>query len=166
MMSSTTNEYADHFLWEISNTDSNRIVMSSKSNLSPHTAYTESKCLPFGEYSLVTRSKNQTTSENVSYSLEAADTLIYDRSTNEYFESEESFTVCSSDSDCIDFDGCTADICDPETRLCESQFLNDTDCSDCTWGTLELTLDNYPDETSWELDSLVDKTQVSVRSGE
>ena len=119
-MTSTTNEDADYFLWEISNKDSNRIIMSSEINLSPHVTHSESKCLPFGECSLVTRSDNQTTSENASYSLEVSDELIYDRSTNGHFESEYYFTVYSSDSDCDDFDGCATDICDPETRLCKS----------------------------------------------
>ena len=139
--------------------------MSSKINLSPHATCAESTCFQFGEHSLVTRLDNQTTPENYSYSLEVADALIYDRSTHEYFESEDYFTVFSSDSDCVDFDGCAADICDPETRLCEIQFLNDIDFSDCTWSALELILENYPDETSWELSSLVDKIQVSARSG-
>ena len=89
VMNSTTNEYADSLLWEIINTDYNRIFMSSETNLSPHTTryYTESKCLPFGEYSLVaTYSENQTKSENVSYSLQTANDLTYDRYSNEYFE--------------------------------------------------------------------------------
>ena len=166
MMNSTTNEFADYFSWEINDAGSNRIIMSSESTLSPHTTYSASKCLPFGDYSLVARySKIQTISENVSYSLQAADLLIYEASTNAYLESEELFTVCASDSDCQDYDGCTTDVCDSETRLCESQLLNDTDCSNCTWVTLELTLDNYPDETSWNLATEVGKHEVDVLSG-
>ena len=166
MMNSTTNEFADYFLWDISSTNSNRIFMSSESSLSPHTTYTESKCLPFGDYGLVVKYlENKTVFENVSYSLEVAEELIYGRSNNEYFESEELFTVCASDIDCLDFNGCTTDVCDPETRLCENQVMNDTDCSNCTWVTVELTLDNYPDETSWDLASSVNKTQFSVLSG-
>lgn len=166
MMNSTTNEFADYFSWEINDAGSSRIIMSSEPTLSPHTAYSASKCLPFGDYSLVARySKIQTISENVSYSLQAADLLIYEASTNAYLESEELFTVCASDSDCQDYDGCTTDVCDSETRLCESQLLNDTDCSNCTWVTLELTLDNYPDETSWNLATEVGKHDVDVLSG-
>ena len=166
MINSVTNEFVAYLLWEISNTDSNRIFISSYSNLHPHTTCSESKCLPFGDYSLVTRcSKNETMSENVSYSFQAANIIIYDMSTNENFESEESFTVCASDIDCLDYDGCTTDICDPETRICENQVMNNTDCSNCTWLSLVLTMDNYPDETSWNLASTVGKREVSVLSG-
>merc|ERR1712194_304270 len=161
-----TNEFADYFLWEISNTVSNRIFMSSESSLSPHTTYSESNCLPFGDYSLVARySMNETLSKNVSYSFQVTDTKIYDKSTNEYFETEDFFTVCESDSDCLDFDGCRIDVCDSETRICDNQILNDTACSKCTWVSLELTLDNYPEETSWNLASTVGKGEVSVLSG-
>ena len=166
MMKSTTNEFADYFSWEISDTVSKTIFMSSEPALFPHATYSESKCLPFGDYSLVARySKNVTMSENVSYSFQAADKIIYDMSTNENFESEESFTVCASDIDCLDYDGCTTDICDPETRICENQVMNNTDCSNCTWLSLVLTMDNYPDETSWNLASTVGKREVSVLSG-
>merc|ERR1711862_409074 len=125
------------------------IIMSSEPTLSPHTAYSASKCLPFGDYSLVaTYSKIQTISENVSYSLQAADLLIYEASTNSHLESEELFTFGAS-----------------ETSLCEIQLVSDTDCSNCTWVTLELTLDNYPDETSWNLATEVGKHDVDVLSG-
>ena len=166
IMSSTTNEFADHFSWEIINTESNRIFMSSESNLSPYTTYTESKCLPFGDYSIIARySENQKKSENVLCLLQAAGVLIYDISTNEEFEFEEFFTVCSSDSDCIDYDGCTIDVCDPKTKLCENKVLKNADCIDCTLVTLELKLDNYPDETSWDLASSENKNHISVLSG-
>ena len=61
--------------------------MLRESHLSTHTKFTESTCLPFGEHSLATRSENLKTSEIFSCSLEAADTLTSDRSTNEPFES-------------------------------------------------------------------------------
>ena len=66
--------------------------MSSESSLSPHVTCAESKCLPFGDYVLVDScSENKTVSENISYSLEIADELIYGRSSNECFGSEEFF---------------------------------------------------------------------------
>ena len=104
-------------------------------------------------------------SKNVSYSLQSADVLIYNESTNEKFEFEEFFTVCSTHSDCFDYDGCTIDVCDQETKLCENKVLKNADCIDCTWVTLELRLDNYPDETSWDLASSVNKNHISVLSG-
>ena len=63
------------------------------------------------------------------------------------------------------FDGCIRDVCDTESRLYESQFPNDADCSNCAWGALELTLDNYLDETSWKLATKVGKREVAVLSG-
>ena len=55
MMNSTTNEFVQWFLWELSNADSNRIFMPSESTLSPYEACSESKCLPFRGFILVAR---------------------------------------------------------------------------------------------------------------
>ena len=54
---------------------------------------------------------------------------------------------------------------DNETRICSSELLNETDCSNCTWIIVELTLDNYPEETT-ELCSSDDKSEFSVLAGE
>merc|ERR1711983_521011 len=56
--------------------------------------------------------------------------------------------VCSEDSDCDDGNDCTADTC--ENGVCSSVL----DCASCGKGAssvLELTTDNYPGETSWDL---------------
>ena len=55
MMSSTTNECVESFLWKIISACNNRIVMQSEINLSPHATRAESKCLLFGNYILVVR---------------------------------------------------------------------------------------------------------------
>ena len=73
--------------------------------------------------------------------------------------------MCKSDSDCIDFDGCTKDICNSESRICENFRLNETECIACRWVSIELIPDNYPEETSWMLESKVDKRD-SILSGE
>merc|ERR1711902_311992 len=56
--------------------------------------------------------------------------------------------VCANDAACDDEDPCTADTCD--NGVCSSVV----DCSLCGGGVgsvLELTTDNYPSETSWDI---------------
>merc|ERR1711902_249420 len=56
--------------------------------------------------------------------------------------------ACGSDAACDDEDPCTADTCN--NGVCSSV----TDCSLCGGGAscvLELTTDNYPGETSWDI---------------
>merc|ERR1712176_11519 len=56
--------------------------------------------------------------------------------------------VCASDASCDDGDPCTADTC--TDGVCSSVF----DCSICGGGAsslLELTTDNYPAETAWDI---------------
>lgn len=112
VMNYSTNEFADHFTWEIDSKENNRIIMSSTTTLSPHTTYNETTYLPVGDYSLVVSYLENTTQiENVSYSLLAANELISIDSKNDFFESGEFFTVCKSDNDCLDFDGYSSDFC-------------------------------------------------------
>merc|ERR1712003_456274 len=57
-------------------------------------------------------------------------------------------TVCGSDAACDDNDPCTTDTC--TAGVCS----NVLDCSNCGGGVssvLELTTDNYPGETSWDI---------------
>lgn len=91
-MTSAANKFSDCFSWELSDADSNRIIMSSDSTLSPHTTYSESICLAFGDCNFASRClKNQTTAENVSYSSKTADLTFHEKSTKECFDSEEFF---------------------------------------------------------------------------
>ena len=99
------------------------------------------------------------------HSLEASEELISDNSTNKYFESIESFALFKSDSDCLDFDGCSIDVCNFANRTCENEVVNDANCSSCNWASLDMTLDNCKDEASCNLSYLVNKNQVSVLSG-
>merc|ERR1712176_437891 len=63
-------------------------------------------------------------------------------------ESGSCQSVCGSDAACDDGDECTADTC--SDGVCSSVL----DCSICGGGTsslLELTTDNYPGETEWDI---------------
>merc|ERR1712241_1261684 len=56
--------------------------------------------------------------------------------------------ACASNAACDDGDACTVDICD--NGVCSSVL----DCAICGGGAfsvLELTTDNYPGETSWDI---------------
>merc|ERR1712003_135395 len=57
-------------------------------------------------------------------------------------------TVCGSDAACDDNDPCTTDTC--TAGVCSNML----DCSNCGGGVtsvLELTTDNYPGETEWDI---------------
>ena len=147
----TTNEYPVYFSWKIESVENNRIIMSSDATLAARAEYVESKCLSFGDYVLlVTYDKNDTQADNVTYSFESGGLAIFAGSANGVYESEDFFTICNSNSSCVDFDGCTADNCNAESRVCENVFLNAT-CNNCSDVSVELIVDNYPEETSWEL---------------
>jgi len=150
-MKFTTNEYPDYFSWQIESVDNNRIIMSSDAILAASREYVESKCLSFGDYILlVTYDKNDTQNDNVTYSFEAGGITIFDGSTNGFYESEKFFTICKSNSSCVDYDGCTSDVCNAASRLCENEILK-TQCNSCSNVSVELIVDNYPEETRWEL---------------
>ena len=127
-----TSELEDNIYWKIESKDYNRIIMASESNLKPLRSYSQLKCLAYGTHKfIVNYEENSTLVSNVSYSLKAADKPIFNDSTNDYIDFEEEFTICRSNSDCIDFDGCSTDICNQETNICENKLNNLTDCSNC-----------------------------------
>ena len=67
---------------------------------------------------IVNYEESSTLVQNVSYSLKAADKLIFYDYTNNYIALEEKFTICRNNSDCIDFDRCSIDICNQGTNIC------------------------------------------------
>merc|ERR1712157_286344 len=73
------------------------------------------------------------------------------------------FTICSDNKDCVDFNGCTTDFCNPVTRTCENREEND--CVDCSWLTLQLTLDNYPDESGWYIQHVNNTERTTILNG-
>merc|ERR1712157_650070 len=92
--------------------------------------YSESKCLAFSNYKLsVSYTLNATESNNVTYKLQSGGKTMLEESTNELVEEEEFFTVCSSKKDCLDYDGCTEDICNQESRTCENMI--NSACNSC-----------------------------------
>ena len=140
--------------------------MASESKLKPLRSYSQLKCLAYGTCKFIANyEENSTLISNVSYSLKAADKLIFNDSTNDYIDFERELTICRSNSDCIDFDRCSTDICNQEINICENKLNNLTDCSNCNWISIELETDNYPEETSWTLAALVNKREISVLAG-
>merc|ERR1712228_22918 len=103
------NEHPEHFSWKIENTDNKRIVMSN-SYLSAESEYSESKCLPFANYKLsVLYTLNNTESNNVTYQLQAGAIILFEESIYKFIEMGSVFTVCSSNTQCLGYDGCTTD---------------------------------------------------------
>merc|ERR1712039_288151 len=96
-------------------------------------------------------SKNDTEASNVTYSLKAEDSIIDRFSGNNMLDVEEYFVVCNNDKDCQDYDGCTRDRCNQSTKICENEEVVNNRCSNCKWVTVNLTTDNYPDDTTWSL---------------
>ena len=74
------------------------------------------------------------------------------------------FAICSTDEDCLDFDGCTIDVCNIDSKLCSNQYQSEDDCIDCKWFSFNLTTDNYPDETTWFLTDA--ETNTLIASGD
>merc|ERR1712129_517958 len=118
-----TNSYPDLLSWKIVNTDINRQVISSSLSLQPNVLYDQSKCLQYGRYKFtLSYDMNDTSSNDISYSLEASNMVIDRYESNNYLDIEEYFTICSSDADCLDYDGCTIDFC-TETNICENKEI-------------------------------------------
>ena len=161
-----TNELATELSWSVEYEDKNRIIMTSGNDLHPLTSYSQSKCIAYGRYKfLINYHQNSTLLSNISYSLKAGDKSAFYGSTNDHVESEYDFTVCQHNNDCSDFDGCTNDVCNQETRLCENTLRPESECNDCNWVSVEMITDNYPDETSWDLVAAINNREISVFSG-
>ena len=145
-----TNEYSKEFSWVVKDVDTNRVVMRNAGSLSENQVYTESKCLQFGAYNFISSyDNNETALSNATHTLRVGETILFKDSTNTYIEIENEFTICSTDKDCFDYDGCTSDFCNPATKTCENELMNI--CSNCEWISIEVKPDNYPDETTWFL---------------
>ena len=161
-----TNQFPDEVSWKIERNDKNRIIMKSETGLTPDTSHSQSKCLAYGSYTFALNyEQNSTLVTNVSYSLKAADGVIFDGSTYDYIFLKEEFTVCKSDSDCLDYDGCSTDVCNQETNICENVAKNEADYTNCKWVSVEIITDNYEEETSWYLAAIVGRQEISVLSG-
>ena len=146
-----TNDHPEQISWKIENKDRSKIVMSSNRLLEKNKKYISEKCLEFGNYRFeVIYNENATEAANVTYKLQSGGMVLSKESTNDWIDIEESFTVCKSTHDCLDYDGCTADSCSEEGAVCRN--VNKT-CANCNWITLKIVPDNYPDETTWQLKS-------------
>merc|ERR1712029_553239 len=95
------------------------------------------KCLQFGNYKFsLSYDMNDTLSNDISYSLQAGNKVIDEYESNEFIGVEEEFTVCSSNSDCLDYDGCTDDLCNNNSKICENIDLSI--CVNCKDISIEL----------------------------
>jgi len=164
-LSYTTNAYPKDLSLVIMNTDNNRQIIKSELDLKANTAYTTSKCLPYANYKFfVSYNSPDETASNITYALKSNNMIVFQEDTNKAFEVEDAFTVCSSDSDCYDHDGCTIDSCDNTQALCNNTAFEKDTCDNCTKIKVELIMDNYPDETKW---SIIDsESKVAVLSGD
>merc|ERR1712190_432316 len=139
LLSVSTNIYPNYLNWRIEDLDANK-------------TYKKSQCLAYGSYMFTLEYlNNDTKADNISFSLQAKNSIIDSFSSNDIMEVEKSFIVCSSDSDCIDYDGCSIDFCDQTTNICKNKNLVDELCTSCEWTIINVTADNYPDETKISL---------------
>ena len=86
-------------------------------------------------------------SNNITCEVQSEDSTLFQGSTNQYLEEEILFTICSSNEECLDYDGCSEDLCNQKTKVCENK-INSSNCSDCEWVSVLITPNNYPEETS------------------
>ena len=80
---------------------------------------------------------------------------IFEELSYQIINVEDTFTICSSASDCEDYNGCTADTCD--LSLCNNTKLEEELCNECAQVTILINPDNYPDETKWYLKEIAKK---------
>ena len=104
--------------------------MSSESNLKPFRSYSQLNFWTYRMYKFIVNYKeNSILVQSMSYSLKAADKLIFDDSANNYIALEKKFTVYKDDSNCIDFDRCSTDIYNQGTNIYENKKKNLSNCT-------------------------------------
>jgi len=105
------NEKVEKLSWTVENINKKRVIISSNTTLEANQTYVESKCLEFSDYSfIISYAANDTESNNITYKAQSEDSTLFQGSTNEYLEEEILFTICSSNADCLDYDGCSEDF--------------------------------------------------------
>ena len=107
----------------------------------------------------MTYDTNDASTRNLTYALTVGGVMLFEDSTDMHYEAEDEFTVCSKDTDCLDYDGCTADVCNSTLRICENKLSNDTRIN-CDCFSVKITPDNYPEETTWYLRNYENKDLV------
>ena len=99
------------------NTDNNRIVISELFLTTVNQLYIHNTYLEFRSYNfMISYDSNNTSLSNISYSLKAGEVILFEDSNNTHLDSENEFTICSSNIDCYDYDGCTINICNETTK--------------------------------------------------
>ena len=96
----------------------------------------------------------------MTYSFDTGNEAMYGIDTNRLFYDEGEFAICVENQHCLDYNGCTADTCNQELRICENANNTDDMCHECSWVTIEITPDNYPEETSWFVKDVLSKNLV------
>ena len=146
-----SNDFPNEISWDVKDVNRNRIVFSSGSLDKSNHKYFNSKCIEYGKYLFtVSYSKNSTLSSNVTYTLTTGNEVFED---TVFYQENEFFVICSSDEQCNDFDGCTDDICmkEDENHVCSNPTKTGDVCENCVFTSFNITLDNYPEETTWRL---------------
>ena len=163
--------FKDLLSWYIQNSNTDQILLSTsgsqhlsiRNNTESYYNTTTSYCIEYGTY--ITRFIYEEESEDddniVNYTVTVGTEVVESDSTSNYLSDDEYlgvetlFIICSSNDDCIDYNGCTYDYCNIDTNLCNNtSYSNDDSCSNCTWLEFNLTLDNFPDETLWDIEKI------------
>ena len=101
-------------------------------------------CLEFANHNfIVSCITADIEAKNASHALEIDETMACHNNANEHFEAENTFTICNSDTDCLDYDGYANDSCNLTIRICENKNKH---CSNCEHVSIKITPSNYPDK--------------------
>ena len=140
---SMTNDYPEHFNWNIRNVQTGQIIESSDFYELPNVKDSVSRCIEYGKYDfIVSYPENTNLTIGINFTLHVGKELIYYSTMFEMEQEEIQFTICSSDEDCRDYNGCTNDYCDMESKLCNNSL---TECVNCSY----VLVDIFPDNVSF-----------------
>ena len=159
-----TNVYPKDTSWTIVNVDKKMEVFSGGPYSEQNTTYDTHKCLELGNYrfNFVVKSIDKASHSEYTLSIQSSEftssKLNFANDSNFEQSEEKIFSILCTEEECVDHDACTADIYDPETRLCVFEPLET--CVNATKFNVELTTDEFPEETTWAIINLNDRKVV------
>jgi len=156
-----TSDLPSSIVWTVEHIDADKTILSSGYYEDPNTWHTSKSCISKGHYKFsMFSTENNTSTLYSEYKITAGEVTVDEGNTSEWASVDTYFVSCSSDDDCIDYNGCTKDICNE--GLCSNIPVDD--CIDCRWVTIDVVLDAYPDETTWAL--YLHGTNIEIISGD
>ena len=126
-----TTEYPQEIEWDILDSKLNSIVMSNVYYDIQNYLYIEEKCLQYGSYIFSISCGDNEQNQDGFFIFNVGDIIIDNDTLSQYTFIESTFIICNLNSQCFDYNGCTVDICNTTTNLCENTALEN--CGNCSF---------------------------------